>query len=196
MRPGRPVTSRGQGDRRALAAPASRSIPPAGRRHDAWLNTIPSSRRTTGEAPPIATIRGGKTELDSPEGIALDGRGNLYVANSGYYDPDVGKVTVYPAGGEGNVAPIATISGPRTGLHESWDVAVDSVGRIYVANAGVHGDLGSVTVYAAGSDGDVSPIAMISGPKSGIRWPDGIDVDSRPIYVATVAAATRAPSAP
>jgi len=150
------------------------------------INTISIFAPTAaGEEPPIATIRGGNTGLDSPEGIALDASGNIYVANFGSYDRYVGKVTVYPTGSEGNAVPIATISGMKTGLHASSDIAVDSVGRIYVTNGGVLGDVASVTVYAPGSDGDVAPIATISGSKTGLHWPQGIAVDAMGrIYVA------------
>src|SRR6185436_8876839 len=171
------------------------AIDPNGRTYvaNAWLNTISIfAPDATGETLPMATIRGGATGLDSPEGIAFDARGNLYVANSGYSEPDVARVTVYPPGSEGNVAPIATISGPGTSLRSPSDVAVDSVGRIYVANQGVQGDRGSVTiyppgsgddtravgcvtVYRGGSNGDVAPIAII---RTGTGSPRGIAVDA------------------
>jgi hypothetical protein len=68
------------------------------------------------DAPPIATIGGGNTQLDSPQGIALDASGKIYVTNVSYVDSP-GSINIYAAGARGNVAPIATIRGAKTGLH-------------------------------------------------------------------------------
>jgi len=57
----------------------------------------------------MATIAGVNTGL-FPTGIALDGAGNIYVANQG-------SITVYAAGASGNATPIATIAGVNTGLN-------------------------------------------------------------------------------
>ena len=63
---------------------------------------------------PTATIAGGNTRLDFPDGIALDGAGNIYVANNGVND--VASITVYAAGASGNATPMVTIAGSNTGL--------------------------------------------------------------------------------
>jgi hypothetical protein len=138
-----------------------------------------------GDAPPIATIGGGNTRLDWPDAIALDASGKIYVANVtnvGSFD----SINVYAAGAHGNVAPIATISGAATRLYAPSGIALDFSGKIYVTNGG--GDSKSppnVTVYPPNADGDVAPISIIGGSRTGLITPSGIAVDaSGAIYVA------------
>ena len=78
-----------------------------------------------GNVAPIRTIAGSKTRMYSPAGVAVDGSGHIYIANSS--DPLFGHghtVTVYAAFANGNVAPINTISGPNTGLNEPEGIAI------------------------------------------------------------------------
>jgi sugar lactone lactonase YvrE len=134
-------------------------------------------------ATPSATIAGSSTGLNGT-GVAVDSKGNIYVSNAGNINCDLGpySVTVYPAGSNGNVTPSATITGSNTGLSCPMGIAVDSSGNIYVANwlADVWG---SITVYPAGSNGNVAPTATISGGNTDLDAPWGIAVDSsRNIY--------------
>jgi len=134
----------------------------------------------SGDIAPLASGTG----LSGPSGIARDSSGNLYVANE-----DVDSVTVYPPGATGNSAPIATIGGASTGLENPTGITLDSNGNIYVANAGsLDGDPDSVTVYAAGSNGNVTPTATITGAATGLAYPTAITLDSSVnIYVANSA---------
>lgn len=131
-----------------------------------------------GNVAPIRTITGSNTRLHGPVGIALGGRGGIYVVN---YDspsrPAPGSVTVYPAGANGNVAPLRTISGSNTGLFGSLGIARAAGGNIHVANQqGGVGRLGSVTVYASGANGNVAPIRTISGSQTRLSHPAGVAV--------------------
>jgi DNA-binding beta-propeller fold protein YncE len=83
----------------------------------------------TDNAVPAATIAGLATYLSDPSGIALDPRGDIYVANDK-------SITVYAAGSKGNVPPMATISGELTELFagvfigkRSWSLAVGPLPR-------------------------------------------------------------------
>jgi hypothetical protein len=119
------------------------------------------------EAPPVnghfrtvAFITGPHTGIVQPEGVAI-GPGNvLYVTNSNF-SGNV-SVTEYRPGANGDAAPIRTIQGPKTLLDNtgSGSIAVDSSGKIYVANSS------SITVYAANASGDASPIASIKGSRT------------------------------
>jgi sugar lactone lactonase YvrE len=142
-----------------------------------------------GNAKPIATIAGHDTGLRDPYGVAVDAKGNIYVANVANFESGPsgsGSITIYRSGSNGNVKPIGTIAGPDTGLHDPVGVAVDCSGNIYVANyEGGPSESGSVTVYKPGSDGDAKPERTITGVDSGIRQPYGVALDSdRNIYVA------------
>jgi len=149
-----------------------------------------SSTGSLNEAP-IATIYGSNTGMEGPGGIAVDSSGKIYVTGpvldaEGRLTGSEG-VAVYAAGSNGNVAPIAAITGNNTGLISPSGIAVDSSGKIYVADVGPNGNgPGSVFVYAAGSNGNVAPIAAISGSNTGLEVPaPGIAVDSSgKIYVA------------
>ena len=96
------------------------------------------------------------------------------------------SVVAYAPGSNGNVAPIAAISDRSNMLEMPWGIALDSRANIYVSNyEGGSNHIGTITVYAAGSNGDTTPIATIGGPDTGLNHPFGIAVDSGgKIYVA------------
>ncbi len=121
------------------------------------------AKGSNGDAAPTAIIGGSNTGLSSPEGIAVDSSAKIYVADDGPFLRWPPSVFVYSAGSNGNVAPIATISGSNTGLSYADSIAVDSSANIYVADE----DASSVFVYPAlgSSSGQLNeaPTATISG---------------------------------
>jgi hypothetical protein len=140
---------------------------------------------SNGNVAPIAAISDRSNMLEMPWGIALDSKANIYVANFEGGPIGIGAITVYPAGSNGDTTPIATVSGPHTGLDNPFGIALDSSGKIYVANFIGGNGTGSVTVYPAGSNGNVTPVATIIGADTGLDNPSGITVDfSGKIYVA------------
>ena len=114
-----------------------------------------------GNSAPIHTITGSKTGLSGLAGIALDGAGNLYAANSG-----ANSVTVYAAGATGNAVPTVTIQGGNTDLVEPATIARDAAGKLYVVSSLA----ARITVYAAGATGNATPTATI-------------EADARPSFV-------------
>ena len=151
-----------------------------------------------GNVAPIVTISGNRTGLDSPDGIAVDPNGKIYVLNDASpgihaYAPGApdgpyeDTVTIYPAGAKGNIAPVATIIGTDTGLGDPQAIAIDSGGKIYVTNAfghegktldstGAFLHWKSVTVYPADANGDIAPIATIRGAQTGLTDAKGLVV--------------------
>ncbi len=105
----------------------------------------------------------------------------IYVANASYTAP---SVTAYAKYADGNVAPIATIGGSNTGLVQPMGIAVDRAGKIYVSDwfasankyDGGPSQQGVVFVYAAGSNGNVAPVATIT---DGLNYPYGVALDNR-----------------
>ncbi len=134
----------------------------------------------TGASGNVAPISEVAPTLCAPEGVAVNSKGNIYVANTG-----TNTVTVYPAGSNGNVAPIATIGGSNTGLSDPQGIALDASGNIYVTNSGSEREgYDTVTVYPAGSNGNVAPSSTIEGSNIGLSDPQGIALDaSGNIYV-------------
>jgi hypothetical protein len=132
----------------------------------------------TGSSGNVASLFA-QTQLDNPKGIAYSG-GYLYVANQA-----TDSITVYPAGANGAVNPVSTISGDSTQLDSPGAIAIDSAGSIYVANRGsLNGDVDSIAVYPAGSNGNVAPNATITGPNTGLAMPISLALDSQGnIYV-------------
>ncbi|MBI4444154.1 MAG: hypothetical protein HY649_12380 [Acidobacteria bacterium] len=150
--------------------------------------------------PPVRALRGNRTQLEDPHGIALDTKnGWLFVANygnatdyldgggnslapnddesltpgSGRYEPP--SITVYPIKASGDTPPIRIIEGPKTRLNWPAHIFVDEQrGDLYVAN-----DVDdSILVFRTADQGDVAPQRVIKGPKTGIKNPTGVFVDT------------------
>jgi hypothetical protein len=140
------------------------------------------AKGANGNIPPILTISGSNTGLHVPQGIAIDAGRNVYVVNN-----SPSSVTVYAKGSHGNAAPQQTIRGSNTGLSAPEGIAVDAGLDIYVANSqGGPNGLGSVTVYAAGANGNVAPIRTISGSNTVLDFPEGVALDAGlNLYVTT-----------
>jgi sugar lactone lactonase YvrE len=168
------------------------------------INTVSIyAANASGNVSPLAIIGGSETRLANPTRIALDASGKSYVLNTG-----ISAINAYPALGAGtgilNEPPVATISGSETMLASPAAIAVDASGDIYVANSsggpaapGSSYAPGAITVYPAGSNGDVPPSATIVGAATGLIYPAGIALDSSgDIYVANDGATVYAGSTP
>ena len=137
-----------------------------------------------GNVAPSYTIAS-PTQVSSPSSVAIGPDGKIYVANGGgQEDPPEGStaITVYPPGSYANVAEIATIgdeaSDDKTSILFPEAIAVDSHGKIYLADSGGQNMTARIAVFAANSDGNVPPIATIAGDKTGLADPSGLAVDS------------------
>ncbi|HLI82174.1 MAG TPA: hypothetical protein VKV03_19435 [Candidatus Binataceae bacterium] len=138
---------------------------------------------------PVAVIGSPKTLLRDPVAIAVDGVGDIYVANQRggpkrpVKDYSPGVITIYSAGSNGNVGPAATIKGSATGLTYPISIALDAAGDIYVGNTSRYIDrqvnyAASIEMFSAGSSGNAMPSAVIVGSQTNIGYPHGIAVDS------------------
>ena len=135
---------------------------------------------SSGNAAPIATIRGPSTTLSFPADVALDASAYVYVTN-GYASSGGGWVAVFSPNSNGNVAPARLIRGSATGLSGPAGIALDASGNAYVSNHGSN----SISVFASGANGNVAPIRAIAGSNTGLNAPTGIAVDSNGyVYVA------------
>jgi hypothetical protein len=106
-----------------------------------------------------------------------------------------GDVETFPLRGNGNIPPIAILSGDQTGIMNPSTVGIDATGRVYVVTGSSFQAVG-ISVFAPGSTGNVPPERVIVdaaqghnyGPiavdaagyvymlYSGVSGPEGIDV--------------------
>jgi hypothetical protein len=118
---------------------------------------------------PVRTISGLNTQLNVPVAVALDGNGNLYVANQ-----NGNSVVVYGPGQTGNTAPLRVITGSSTQISGPQGVALDASNNFWVTNLQATGVPGTLNVFGAGANGNVAPIAEIGGNSSVVFNPIGI----------------------
>ena len=135
----------------------------------------------------ILSPGGGYTNggLNHPQGIAVDQRGNVWIANN--YGPDnapgEGNVVVYPGG---DPAKAIVITGG--GLNHPFAVQIDGYGRAWVTNEGPNGAKlvgtkfailvgkggGSVTVIGP----NFKPTSFSPIGSNSFKWPLGTAIDS------------------
>jgi hypothetical protein len=150
---------------------------------------IEYSAGSDGNVAPLATISGPNTGLDNsadPMSVAVDSRGNIYAAGTAN-----GAVMEYPAGSNGNVAPIATISNAN-----SVQLVLDRRDNLYVLAGsptvnpltGVENSLvgSEVDTYPAGIHDAVRPTSrLIINVSGGYEGSSVIALDSQNnLYVA------------
>lgn len=113
----------------------------------------------TSTAAPERYIGGAMTNLASIKQMALDSKGNLYVANRG--NGSNSSITVYAPGAAGDAAPLRQIQGANTGLSPSSGASIQGIGvdafdNVYALVGG------QIVVFAAGSDGNVAPVRTMT----------------------------------
>jgi sugar lactone lactonase YvrE len=135
---------------------------------------------------------GSAARFSSPSGVAVDGSGNVYVAESSNHT--IRKVT--SAGVVSTLAGSAGSSGSTDGsgsaarFNYPFGVAVDGSGNVYVADSSNHtirkvSSAGVVTTLAGTALSGVSNSADGAGSAAGFYRPDGVAVDSNGnVYVA------------
>ena len=135
---------------------------------------------STGDVAPVQDISGSMTGLWDPQGIALNPlNGDIYVAPE-RKGGEGRKITIYPSGSTGNIAPTGIIKGLRTAIDFPLKLTLGPTGKLYVPNV----DGNSVTVYRAGVTHGVPPIQDISGSNTGLDAPEQIALDTHGrIYV-------------
>jgi sugar lactone lactonase YvrE len=140
-----------------------------------------------GDAAPIRTILGAKTELNRPRGIAVDPRGTVYVAHTAEL-----PVLAFSPGASGNVAPVRQIGrremvtwSSTTGFSGSRDpaegqlptaVALDPHGRVHVTSGDSPFSGGTAAVYDTAAATPGPPWRVIAGRATGLGGVSGIAV--------------------
>jgi len=161
-------------------------------------------RDADGNAQPIRAIQGPKTKLHQIVGIGVDHVRDRIVVSTYSRTGGVTGLLIFDRKASGDVAPLGTITGPKTGIHRPRQIAVDAqTGNIYVAcinneylppynvdkareglsqdvvipspwNTGKEGFIG---IWNVADDGDVAPRSVIRGRSTGIVHPAGVAFD-------------------
>ena len=116
-----------------------------------------------GDEPPVRTIIGPKTHLQTPDNLEID------TVHKEIFVPEAEGVLVLPLEANGDVAPLRTVHGAN------WDasaVAVDPIHNVLV----VSGSYGkgkdretALLVFNRTDNGEVEPKGVIKGPKTGLK---------------------------
>jgi 6-phosphogluconolactonase (cycloisomerase 2 family) len=159
----------------------------------------------SGDEQPIRVIKGDHTLLQTPHGIALDLKNRLiFVDNWGQevdfdgsdsmsgccrnqtYETGVlgtgtfnaPSITVYPLDANGDTRPLQVIQGDRTQMNWPSNLSLDTdTEDLYVAN-----DVNQSILVFTGmthQSGNVAPVRVIKGDKTGLRNPTGVFVDTK-----------------
>ena len=117
-----------------------------------------------GEAAPKRVIQGALTRIQTPDRVELDSvHGEIYV-------PNRDSILVFPRDAQGNVAPTRVIEGPDTQLTGIRALVVDPVNNLLIAGTDLRtGDAESgLVIFERTANGNVKPLRIIRGPKTGI----------------------------
>jgi DNA-binding beta-propeller fold protein YncE len=130
-----------------------------------------------GDAAPLRTIEGPRTQMDWPTGITVDpDRNEIFVANDGG-----NSVLVFDASASGDAAPIRVLKGPRSLISNPTGIYLDKPNsELWVASFGNH----TAAVFNPAASGDVPPIRTIRSappnrPVPGLGNPHPLAYDSK-----------------
>jgi DNA-binding beta-propeller fold protein YncE len=135
-----------------------KSVPGSGTINEPSI--IVHRRNASGNVPPLRVIKGPKTELNWPTGVAFDAEAReLFVANDAAH-----SVLVFDANAKGDVAPKRVVKGPKTMLANPTGIFADVKNQeLWITNFGGH----SATVYDLKAVGDVAPKRTIRNAPEG-----------------------------
>ena len=135
------------------------------------------ARDAKGDARPVRTIQGPKTQMDWPTGIAVDHeRGEIFVANDGG-----NSMLVFDASASGDAAPLRVLKGAKSLISNPTGVYLDKKNNeLWVSNFGNH----TAAVYSPTAQGDTAPLRVIrsappSQPVPGMGNPHPIAYDTK-----------------
>ena len=165
----------GGGNSLANNRTTARIAPGSGRYTPPSITVYPI--KSSGDTPPLRTIKGPNTQLNWPAHIYVDEEhGEVFVANDG-----TDSILVFCVTDSGDVAPTRVLRGPKTQIKNPTGVYVDTVNdEVVVANMGNH----RATVYSRTAQGDTPPLRVIRAAADGtpalqIGNPGAVAYDSK-----------------
>ncbi|MSO19859.1 MAG: hypothetical protein EXQ56_05235 [Acidobacteria bacterium] len=130
----------------------------------------------SGDEKPLRVIQGPRTmfggSMDT-DNVSIDTvNSELYVTQEGS-----DSILVFPSRGNGNIAPVRILHGPKTGMRFPRRVTIDPVNNLMavVASQGI-------MIFNRTDQGDVTPRCVISGPKTGLGGGEGFTLSKALLY--------------
>ena len=148
----------------ALAAATASSASAAAPAHGVWVangaaNTLTEFSFTAGAgSSPIATIASNSGSLHTPSGIALDGHGDLWVANAG--NDTIVEYTPDQLAHDGSPVPALTL-GSGGGLFRPTGLAFDAASNLWATNVG-DSTIVEYTAQQLGEGSNAAPAVTIA----------------------------------
>ena len=153
----------------AGAGPQATAVDPSGNLYIATATPInstpiaPIEVFAAGATAPSRTLSGDLTTLaiGTPQGLATDSAGNLYVAN---VVAGVSSILIFEPTATGNTPPLRDITGSNTLLGCVGGIALDNLGYLYVVSVPTCGSTASPTVlkFSTTGDGNIAPVATFT----------------------------------
>ena len=127
--------------------------------------TLPGG--ANGGTSPLRVLQGPNTQIVQPDTLYVDVAHDELVVDSGD-----NSVLVFPRTASGDVPPIRKIGGPRTHIDNIFGLTVDSVRNLLIVANRIETDgrdsSDGILIFNRTDNGDVTPRAMIAGPRTGI----------------------------
>jgi hypothetical protein len=128
----------------------------------------------SGEEAPLRVIQGPHTEMIKPDNLEIDPTHEEIIVP----EPESDAIFVYPRRASGDTAPIRTL----TGTDHGWSagaVAVDPIHNVLVAAGSYKSgaeERHALMIFDRTASGSVTPLRVITGPRSGLRGTRQIQV--------------------
>lgn len=147
-----------------------------------WDAMFAHAPNASGNTPPIRTISGSKSLINTPSVVAIDKQDRVWTQLNGTSPYSIG---MFSGSFNGNVSPLRTLGGSNTQLTFATGIAIAPNGDVYVSQSGSD----HVLVFDSGAGGNVDPERVIVGPNTQLNDPTDLAVDAAGnLYVANAGA--------
>jgi DNA-binding beta-propeller fold protein YncE len=190
-----PYTANGNYKSRALAVPHGAYGIALSQKHKQMAVAIQHNAQiifyriqAAGAELPVRSIRGLKTKLADPHGVAWDDKDDeIFVTNygnwsRGYWDADFTggghyyppSIEVFSGDAKGDAPPRRVIQGEKTRLDWPTGIAVDNLHNLIAV---AQEPTNEILIFRRTDDGDVAPVRALAGPETHIVHPMGVAFD-------------------
>ncbi len=136
------------------------------------VSFTPAQLSTSGNPTPTVTLTSTAASINSPDALAFDSSGRLWVAN----DVSPGSVVAFsPSQLTANGAPVPTVTltSNTTNLSSPDGLSFDRFGNLWVANFG-NNSLTKFSPALLATSGTPTPTSTLSGLQTGLNGPDNV----------------------